>query len=66
MRVIINGKEIEIPEGTTAEDVISLMGMEPSRVAVEIDGEICPRASRNVTVLKEGQKLELVGFVGGG
>ena len=66
MIVIVNGKEADVPEGTTAEQIISIMGMEPSRVAVEIDGEICPRASRNGTVLKEGQRLELVGFVGGG
>ena len=66
MMVTVNGKEAEIPERTTAEEIISIMGMEPSRVAVEIDGEICPRASRSGTVLKEGQRLELVGFVGGG
>ena len=66
MIVIVNGKEADVPEGTTAEEIISIMGMESSRVAVEIDGEICPRASRNQTVLREGQRLELVGFVGGG
>ncbi len=66
MIVTVNGNDIEIPKGTTAEGIISIMGMEPSRVAVEIDGEICPRASRDKTVLKDGQKLELVGFVGGG
>lgn len=66
MIVIVNGKDVEVPEGTTAEGIISVMGMESARVAVEIDGNICPRASRGSKVLEEGQRLELVGFVGGG
>lgn len=66
MMVTVNGENVRIPEGTTAEGIVTLMGMDPLRVAVEIDGEICPRGSRASTILKEGQRLELVGFVGGG
>ncbi len=66
MRITVNGTETDVPEGITAEEIVSFMGMDPKRVAVEIDGEICPRGSRADTVLEEGQRLELVGFVGGG
>lgn len=66
MIVSVNGKGTELPEGTTAEDLVRIMGLQSDRVAVEIDGEICPRQVRPVTVLRGGQVVELVGFVGGG
>lgn len=66
MIVLVNGRETEVPEGTTAEGLVELMGHRSDRVAVEIDGAICPRAARGGTVLRDGQSVELVGFVGGG
>ena len=66
MRVTVNGEEIDIPEGTTAEDLISMLGHRSDRVAVEVDGEICPRDRRGSFVLAPGQRIELVSFVGGG
>ncbi len=66
MRVTVNGEEIDVPEGTTAEDLISILGHRSDRVAVEVDGEICPRDRRGSFVLAPGQRIELVSFVGGG
>lgn len=66
MRITVNGVCTDVPEGTTAEGLVEIVGMNPSRVAVEVDGDICPRARRGETVLKEGQTVEIVGFVGGG
>ncbi len=62
----INGADAEVPDGTDAESLISFLGYRPERVALEIDGRICPRASRPTTVLEEGQRIEIVSFVGGG
>lgn len=66
MMVAVNGRGTEVPEGTTAERIVEIMGLDPSRVAVEIDGEICPRTMRDQVVLLPGQSIELVSFVGGG
>ena len=66
MIVEVNGKAMEIPEGTTVEDLVTLLGHRSDRVAIEIDGEICPRHARSMTVLMPGQHVELVSFVGGG
>ena len=66
MIVTVNGRDVEVPQGTTAEGLVEIMGHRPDRVAVEIDGEICPRGLRGGTVLRDGQRVELVGFVGGG
>lgn len=45
---------------------LTQMGFDPKRVAVEKNGEIVPRAQYEATPLKEGDKLEVVRFVGGG
>ena len=42
--VTVNGKVIEVPEGTTLADLLGSEGYDRSRIAVEVDGDICPRA----------------------
>jgi thiamine biosynthesis protein ThiS len=42
------------------------MGMKGDRVAVEMNREIVPRAQWQATALKDGDRLEIVHFVGGG
>ena len=66
MIVTVNGTDTDVPDGTTAEDLVAILGHRTDRVALEIDGEICPRDRRASTVLRPGQKVELVSFVGGG
>ncbi len=66
MFVDVNGRRTELPEGSTVSDLLRTLGHPSDRVAVEIDGDICPRASHGCTVLKDGQKVEVVSFVGGG
>lgn len=66
MIVTVNGIGTEVPEGTTAEGLLDLLGHRTDRVAMEIDGKICPRGERGTTVLAPGQRIEIVSFVGGG
>lgn len=66
MLVTVNGRGTEVPGGTTAEGLIGILGLDPDRVAMEIDGEICPRSIRDTVQLFEGQDIEIVSFVGGG
>lgn len=66
MIVTVNGIGTEVPEGTTAEGLLDLLGHRIDRVAMEIDGTICPRRERVTTVLAPGQRIEIVSFVGGG
>lgn len=66
MIVRVNGSDTVVPDGTTVSGLIESMGLDGRRVAAEIDGSICPRASWGSEVLREGQRVELVGFVGGG
>jgi sulfur carrier protein len=66
MRVFVNGLERELPEAQALRQMIDGLGLPPERVAVELNGAIVPRASYGETVLREGDRLEVVQFVGGG
>jgi len=65
MRLMINGSEREISAATVAE-VVEQLGLKPDRVAVELNRAIAPRAAWATTPVREGDRLEIVQFVGGG
>ncbi|MBE6705856.1 MAG: sulfur carrier protein ThiS [Ruminococcaceae bacterium] len=63
--VKINGDELNIA-GKTVADYLATTSYDPKRIAVERNGEIVPKAQYRVTVLKDGDSVEIVSFVGGG
>ena len=65
MELRING-ENKVFDASVLIEVISSMGLEPSRVAVELNGTIVPRAEFKNTSLKDGDSLEIGHCVGGG
>jgi thiazole synthase len=64
--ITLNGERRETAPGTTLQDLLTALGFDPTRVAIERNREIAPRSQWGETVLKEGDALELVHFVGGG
>ena len=66
MRLQINGDEKQFADGLTLAGLIEQLGMKSDRVAVEVNREIVPRAAWAETRLQDGDKLEIVHFVGGG
>ncbi len=65
----INGRERSFDELTTGShlgDLVAALGFRPDRVAVERNGDIVPRATWPAELLADGDKLEVVHFVGGG
>lgn len=65
MKLQINGQEKEISASTVA-DLVDQLGLKGDRVAIELNRDIVPRAKWAETPLHEGDKLEMVHFVGGG
>ena len=63
--VKVCGKEIEAA-GKTVAELVETEGYRRDRVAVEINEEIVPKALYDTTVIKDGDCVEIVGFVGGG
>ena len=69
LRLVVNGSEklVEaIAAGSPMTEFVATLGFRPDRVAVERNGEIVPRAEWAACALAEGDRLEVVHFVGGG
>ena len=66
MRITVNGESKDVPEGTTLEGLVRLLALAPERLAVEFNHEVLRRASWDSTTLSEGDRVEIVHFVGGG
>jgi len=66
MRVEVNGEPRELGERATVKDVLAVLGLAEQVVAVERNEVIVPRAEHATTLLADGDRLEVVQFVGGG
>ena len=66
MLLHINGEQRDFSDGLTIAALVAQLGMKLDRVAVELNLEIVPRSQWEATTLKDGDKLEIVHFVGGG
>ena len=66
MQLQINGEAREFPDGLNLSGLVTQLGMKADRVAVELNLEIIPRPNWESAALKDGDKLEIVHFVGGG
>jgi len=66
MRIIVNGTERSVPEGSSVAHLLEQMSLAGRRIAVERNGEIVPRSLHPQVLLTEGDQLEIVVAVGGG
>ena len=64
--VVINGVERSVAPEQTVLELLRTLGLEPARVAVELDRRIVKQAQWNDTVVAAGAQIEIVQFVGGG
>lgn len=62
---VVNGVEADAG-GRTVADYLSSAGFDAGRVVVEINEEIVPRGRYADTVLRDGDRVEVVSFMGGG
>lgn len=64
--VQINGELRSVAANATLADVVSEFGLAEKRVAIELNGEVIRRSHWAETPVREGAKIEIVHFVGGG
>ena len=64
--VRVNGEHRRVPGGTSVAEMVSLMGLDPLRVAVERNLEVVPRSTLGQVTVEDGDDYEIVHFVGGG
>jgi sulfur carrier protein len=69
LHIILNGQRREVSAlvpGATLTQLVAELKLKADRIAVERNGEIAPRTSWSEIALIDGDKLEVVHFVGGG
>jgi thiamine biosynthesis protein ThiS len=66
MNITLNGEQRQVPEGVTVLGLLEFLQIQHQRVAVERNEEIVKKATYAGTVISEGDRLEVVSFMGGG
>lgn len=62
----MNGTERSVPEDATVADLLASMGTGPGLLVVELNGSIVDAPLYPATTIREGDRIEIVRFVGGG
>ena len=66
IQIILNGEPRELPEGSSAADLVERLALGGRRIAMEVNGEIVPRSRYAEFRLNEGDRVEVVHAIGGG
>lgn len=66
MRLQINGREQEVAAVSTVADLVRALELDTGKVAVERNLEVVPRSLHALTPVAEGDRIEIVHFIGGG
>jgi thiamine biosynthesis protein ThiS len=64
--VIVNGEERLVADGRTIADLLAELRLGGRRIAVEMNRDIVPRAEYASRSICDGDRIEIVQFVGGG
>ena len=66
MQIILNGETRDVADGLSVEALVLTLADDPRGVAIERNLEFVPKSEHGSTILQEGDRLEVVQFVGGG
>jgi sulfur carrier protein len=66
MKVIVNGKSIDLPDGASVAALIEHLGLAKAACAVEVNKALVRKAAHEQHLLREGDTIEVVTLVGGG
>jgi sulfur carrier protein len=65
MQIKVNGQDFELPDGSDLRALLAAHNLTPDKVAIELNRRLV-RAEKYDTILKAGDEVEIVTFVGGG
>ena len=66
MRITLNGEPHDVPGPLSLGDLLGRFELDPRKVAIERNLAIVPRSAYGETALADGDRLEIVHFIGGG
>ena len=64
--ITLNGDQFPVDGDFQLIALLERLGMRPNRVAVELNREIVPKAKYPQTIVRAGDHVEIINFVGGG
>jgi sulfur carrier protein len=64
--VVVNGKEIAVPSGTTVSELLEQLNLNQHNIVVAISLVVVPKEKYSSTVLNQKDQVEIVRLVGGG
>ena len=66
MKLKLNGTDSEFQDGITVAGLLENLEIEPAKAAVEVNLKIIKKQDYQEQILKDGDSIEIVNFVGGG
>ena len=66
MQIVVNGEARQLDAASNIADLLNLLGLPHSKIAVERNLEIVPKSAYKEIVLSDGDRIEIVHFIGGG
>ncbi len=66
MKLWVNGEERAVEAVADVAGLVAALGLDSRKVAVERNLEIVPRSTYGATALQDGDRIEIVHFIGGG
>lgn len=66
MKIVLNGEPKEVKDGITIKELVETLGIKAPNYAVAVGMDVIPKSEYETYTLKEGDKVEIVTFVGGG
>ena len=66
MVIQLNGEQRDVEAGITVAGVLQYLGIRLDQVAVEVNLEIMEKGGFEVQILREGDRVEVMSFIGGG
>jgi sulfur carrier protein len=66
MQIVLNGENLETKDSSSIAELLTQLGIGLDRVAVEVNLDIVSKARYDIHALADGDRVEIVHFVGGG
>jgi len=66
MQILVNGAEQDLPTGANILALLKQLDIAPERIAIEINLTVIDRAAYHERIFQEGDKVEIISFIGGG
>jgi len=66
VELVVNGEQVQVPPGTSVEGLLDQLKLDRRKVAVELNEAIVSRSTYADTMLRPGDRIEIVHFIGGG